>query len=151
MSEASPRPVLKLIGLLWLIALLLLIYVYYALNFTQYMDTVPKESNKNFVLASSAFDDGGLIPAQFTCDEKQISPPLSIKGAPEETKSYALIMEDRDVPKSLKPDGTFLHWVVFNIPASTNEMNIHVSIPLIAQKLYAPVSTSITTGMKLKR
>jgi len=77
-----------------------------------------------FALSSSAFENNGLIPSQFTCDEKQISPPLTISDAPAGTRSFVLTIEDRDVPKSLKPDGTFLHWAVFNIPPSTSEIGI---------------------------
>lgn len=122
------RRTFYIIGVLWIIALLVLLYVYYSRNFTQYIDTVPAEivatsaKSVDFALSSSAFGNGEVIPAQFTCDEKQMSPPLSIVGAPAGTKSLVLIMEDRDIPKNLKADGTFLHWVVINIPAGTTEI-----------------------------
>lgn len=122
MSEASPRPVLQLIGVLWLLALVAIIGVYYVFNFTQYMDTIPKESERNFSLTSSAFENEGVIPAAYTCDGMQMSPPLTIHGAPEGTQSYAIVMEDRDVPKSLKPDGVFLHWLIFNILPTVETM-----------------------------
>lgn len=68
-------------------------------------------------LESPAFEDGGRIPAKYTCDEnRELSPPLSFSGVPEGTKSLALIMDDPDVPKALKPDGVFDHWVLYNIP-----------------------------------
>ena len=75
-----------------------------------------------FSLSSSAFTQNASIPSQYTCDGLQASPPLSISGTPEGAASLALIMEDPDVPKQLKPDGVFLHWVVFNIPASVTEL-----------------------------
>jgi hypothetical protein len=51
-----------------------------------------------------------------------MSPPLTIVGVPEGTESLALIMEDRDIPKNLKSDGTFLHWVVYDIAPQTREV-----------------------------
>ncbi len=75
-------------------------------------------------LSSSAFENNGKIPEEYSCDAGTVavSPPLSIHAAPEGTKSYALIVEDPDVPKQLKPDGVFVHWVLFNIPADTREI-----------------------------
>ncbi len=95
-------------------------------HFKQYLDRFPASSatTGSFSLSSSAFSEGGSIPSQYTCDAKQISPPLSIHGAPDATKSFALIVEDRDVPKNLKPDGVFLHWVMFNIPGATREIGV---------------------------
>ncbi len=122
------RRTLYIIAILWVLALLVLLYVYYSRNFVQYLETVPKDtvaattSSVPFAMRSSAFENGGSIPAMYTCDEKQVSPPLSIEGVPEGTQSLVLIMEDRDIPKNLKKDGTFLHWVVMNIPPSQREI-----------------------------
>ncbi len=66
-----------------------------------------------FRLSSPAFGDGEAIPARYTCDGADVSPPLEWRGAPEATKSYALIMYDPDAPR-----GTFIHWVLYDIPAS---------------------------------
>ena len=68
-------------------------------------------------ITSSAFEDGGLIPAKYTCDGKDISPPLQWDAVPEGTKSIALICDDPDAPM-----GTFVHWVLFNLPAETREL-----------------------------
>ena len=62
-------------------------------------------------LTSSAFKEGAMIPAQYTCDGKDISPPLNWSEFPEGTKSFALICDDPDAPI-----GTWVHWVVYNIP-----------------------------------
>ncbi len=67
-------------------------------------------------LTSSVFKNGGLIPSEFTCDGPNICPPLAIDDVPAEAKSLVLIMDDPDVPKNLRPDGMWDHWVVFNIP-----------------------------------
>lgn len=68
-------------------------------------------------LESSAFFNQDKLPVQFTCDGKDISPELSWKDAPSSTQSYALIMSDPDAP-----GGTFYHWVVYNIPATTTSL-----------------------------
>jgi hypothetical protein len=64
---------------------------------------------------SSAFSEGGSIPAQYTCDGKDVSPPLSWSGIPAGTKSLALVCDDPDAPS-----GVWVHWVAYNIPASTS-------------------------------
>lgn len=68
-------------------------------------------------LSSSAFQEGGSIPTKYTCDGENVSPPLSWSGAPEGTESLALILEDHDAPS-----GTFVHWVLFNIPPDRNSL-----------------------------
>ncbi|MHC4337023.1 MAG: YbhB/YbcL family Raf kinase inhibitor-like protein [Planctomycetota bacterium] len=68
-------------------------------------------------ITSSAFEDEGLIPAKYTCDGEDISPPLQWDAVPEGTKSVALICDDPDAPI-----GTFVHWVLFNLPADTKEL-----------------------------
>jgi len=67
-------------------------------------------------LTSSAFQNGGKIPMKYTCDGPNICPPLAISDVPAETKSLVIIMDDPDVPKSIRSDGMWDHWVVFNIP-----------------------------------
>jgi len=62
-------------------------------------------------IQSSAFSEGGAIPKQYTCDGKDISPPLSWAGVPDETKSLALICDDPDAPRK-----TWVHWVLFDLP-----------------------------------
>lgn len=70
-------------------------------------------------LTSSAFQAGGKIPSKYTCDGEGISPPLMISDVPSAAKSLVLIMDDPDVPKHLRSDGMWDHWIVFNIPVST--------------------------------
>lgn len=64
-------------------------------------------------LTSSAFAEGQSIPAKYTCIGENISPDLAWKGHPEGTKSFALIVDDPDAPM-----GTWVHWVLYNIPAN---------------------------------
>ena len=68
-------------------------------------------------LVSSAFQEGGMIPADYTCDGKDISPPLSWSGVPEQAVTLALICDDPDAPL-----GTWVHWVLYNLPASVREL-----------------------------
>ncbi|WP_407148944.1 YbhB/YbcL family Raf kinase inhibitor-like protein [Bradyrhizobium sp. ORS 86] len=63
-----------------------------------------------FSLTSPAFPDGGQIPAKYTADGENVSPPLEWSDAPAETKSFVLIVEDPDAPS-----GTFRHWGLYNI------------------------------------
>ena len=65
-------------------------------------------------LVSAAFEAGGTIPERFTCDGEDLSPPLSWSGIPDETQSLALICDDPDAPM-----GIWVHWVVYNLPASS--------------------------------
>jgi len=66
---------------------------------------------------SSAFEEGGMIPRQYTCDGEDVSPPLSWESGPEGTKSFALIADDPDAPR-----GTFVHWVLYDLPANVREL-----------------------------
>jgi len=63
-------------------------------------------------ITSSAFSEGGMIPGRYSCDGPDISPDLSWQGVPEGSRSLALICDDPDAPA-----GTWVHWVLFNIPA----------------------------------
>lgn len=70
-----------------------------------------------FELRSPAFQPGGEIPVKHTCDGPDVSPPLSWTGAPERTKSLALIVDDPDAPAA-----TWVHWVLYDIPATVREL-----------------------------
>lgn len=65
-------------------------------------------------LASDAFAHEGAIPRKYTCDGEDLSPPLRWNDPPEGAKSFALIADDPDAPR-----GTWVHWVLFNVPAGT--------------------------------
>ncbi len=68
-------------------------------------------------LSSPAFIDGDPIPSRHTCDGLDLSPPLAWWDAPEGTRSFALIVDDPDAPDPAAPKMTFVHWVLYNIPA----------------------------------
>lgn len=65
-------------------------------------------------LSSSAFAPGTPIPNDFSCRGRNISPALAWTGAPANTASFALILDDPDAPS-----GTYVHWVVYNIPSTS--------------------------------
>jgi Raf kinase inhibitor-like YbhB/YbcL family protein len=69
-------------------------------------------------VTSTAFTEGGMIPREYTCDGKDIPPPLAWTGVPEGTKSLAIICDDPDAPV-----GTWVHWVLFDIPASVDALS----------------------------
>ena len=66
-----------------------------------------------FVLTSTAFTEGEPIPAKYSCEGADVSPPLAWSGAPAATKCFALICDDPDAPR-----GTWVHWVLYNLPAT---------------------------------
>jgi hypothetical protein len=74
----------------------------------------PKETEMTL---SSVFQEGERIPAKYTCEGEDISPPLTWGEVPAGTKSFALIVDDPDAP-----GGVFTHWVLFNLPATSREL-----------------------------
>lgn len=81
-------------------------------------------TNTMMTLTSPAFENGGRIPSNYTCDvDRPVSPPLVIGGVPEGAQSLVLIMDDPDVPKALRPDGVFDHWVLYGIDPRTTRIN----------------------------
>jgi Raf kinase inhibitor-like YbhB/YbcL family protein len=79
-------------------------------------EPLPKVS-ASIELQSPAFREGGAIPARFTCDGKELSPPLRWSGVPPRTRELALVVEDPDADR-------FVHWTVLGIPASTSRLPV---------------------------
>ena len=73
-------------------------------------------------LRSTAFPPGGEIPKEYTCDGEDVSPPLAWSGAPAGTKSFVLIVDDPDAPDPKAPKTTWVHWVLYDIPASATAL-----------------------------
>jgi Raf kinase inhibitor-like YbhB/YbcL family protein len=69
------------------------------------------------ILTSAAFAEGGAIPAKHTCDGADVSPPLAWSGAPSGVVTFALIADDPDAP-----GGTWVHWVLFNLPGDASAL-----------------------------
>ena len=72
----------------------------------------------SFLLTSPAFAAGHEIPVDYTCEAGDISPALHWSDAPAGTKSFALIVDDPDAPDPAAPKMTWVHWVLYNLPAS---------------------------------
>lgn len=73
-------------------------------------------------LRSPSFPPNGSIPGKYTCEGDDISPPLEWAEAPGATKSFALIVDDPDAPDPNAPRMTWVHWVLYNVPASTSAL-----------------------------
>ena len=76
-------------------------------------------------LTSSAFTNGGNIPPLYSCKGKDISPPLAWTNVPAKTRSFVLICDDPDAPVD-----TWIHWILFNIPADTHSLDKNVPATL---------------------
>ncbi len=68
-------------------------------------------------ITSQAFNNNELIPVKYTCDGENFSPPLKWQEVPENTKSFALIIDDPDAPA-----GIWTHWILYNIPVDTRSL-----------------------------
>jgi len=77
----------------------------------------------SFTITTTAFENGATIPKRHSCEGEDISPPLRWEGEPKDTVSFALIMEDPDAP-----GGTFVHWIVYNLPADCHELEMIIPI-----------------------
>ena len=72
----------------------------------------------SLAIHSAAFAPGGSIPAKYTCEGDDVSPALAWSGVPAGTKSLVLIVDDPDAPDPAAPRMTWVHWVLYDIPAS---------------------------------
>ena len=81
-----------------------------------------KEVNPMMKVTSPAFENQGAVPKKFTCDGEDISPALAWSNIPEGTKSFALIVDDPDAPDPANPRMTWVHWVMYNIPATVSSL-----------------------------
>ncbi len=75
-------------------------------------------------LASSSFEAGGSIPKKYSCQGSDVSPELHWDAPPQKTASLALVVEDPDAP-----GGTFVHWVLYGLPASARSLASGASLP----------------------
>jgi Raf kinase inhibitor-like YbhB/YbcL family protein len=80
------------------------------------------EDNMTLTLTSEAFAAGGDIPSQYTCQGDDSSPPLQWSGVPEQARSLVLIVDDPDAPDPAAPRMTWVHWVLYNLPASAGAL-----------------------------
>jgi Raf kinase inhibitor-like YbhB/YbcL family protein len=85
---------------------------------TQSAATPTEEVPMPFVISSPAFANGAAIPDKYSCKGSDATPALTWSEPPAGTQSFALIMDDPDAPS-----GTWVHWVIFNIPASARGLD----------------------------
>src|SRR6266498_4582523 len=90
---------------------------------TPTVQTQATEVNMSLEITSNAFANGQSIPVKYSCVGKNISPALAWNEPPAGTQSFALIVDDPDAPM-----GTWVHWVLFNIPIS--ERNLKEDLPI---------------------
>ena len=76
-----------------------------------------EEVRMELQISSSAFEEGGRIPAKYSCQGEDVLPPLRWDEPPGGTQSFVLIMDDPDAPSNI-----FTHWVLFNIPSATRQL-----------------------------
>lgn len=76
----------------------------------------------SFSFRSPAFANQGAIPAEHTCDGSDLAPPLEWDGIPSGAKTLALIVDDPDAPDPKAPKMTWVHWVLYNIPATARAL-----------------------------
>ena len=91
------------------------------------------------ILTSTAFTNGGALPAHYTCDGDDVSPPLRWSGAPGGTRSLVLIIDDPDAPDPTAPKRVWVHWVLYNLSASLGEIPEGAS----AERLVPHVRTAL--------
>ena len=75
-------------------------------------------SEAKMQITSTAFANNGAIPAKYTCEGADVSPALAWAGAPAGTKAFALIVDDPDAPDPAAPKMTYVHWVLYDLPAA---------------------------------
>jgi len=78
-------------------------------------------------IQSKSFRHNEMIPARYTCDGQDISPPLQWSGMPTEAKSLVLIVDDPDAPDPAAPRMTWVHWVLYNIPVDAPGLEENIS------------------------
>ena len=86
----------------------------------------------SLTLSSSAFHHNSEIPARYTCDGQDISPPLTWSGTPGGTKSLVLIVDYPDAPDPAAPRMIWVHWLLYNLPPDStglSEAVVHRNLP----------------------
>src|SRR5690349_12038348 len=86
-------------------------------------------------LSSDSFANGSAIPTRHTCEGEDVSPPLAWSGAPAAAKSFVLTVDDPDAPDPQAPRGTWVHWVLYDLPATVH------ALPAAAGRAALPAGT----------
>lgn len=107
--------------------LLRMIFLIFSCYFLTPVHAVERENKMSLKLESHDFFHFGEIPRRFTCDGENISPALSWSNLPKNTKSLVLIVDDPDAPDPANPKGTWVHWVLYNLPATSGGLPQNVA------------------------
>ncbi|MDY6933559.1 MAG: YbhB/YbcL family Raf kinase inhibitor-like protein [Spirochaetota bacterium] len=112
-----------------LVVLLIIFIIVISIYYQNYVGRdIIENAESTLIVKSSAFNNGGMIPSRYTCESENISPEISWENAPEGTKSFVVIVTDYDAPSEKFPIITFVHWVVYNIPA--NVLSLPEGVPV---------------------
>jgi len=115
-------------ALISIISILILALIAYSASSSVSNSTVIKgETTMVFHLTSPAFSTSAAIPTLYTCEGKDTSPALAWTDIPASTKSLALIVDDPDAPDPAAPKMTWVHWVLYNIPATTMALEANMT------------------------
>jgi Raf kinase inhibitor-like YbhB/YbcL family protein len=85
------------------------------------------EEHMTFKLTSTGFDPQAEMPLKYTADGPNVSPPLAWSGAPEQAKTFALVIDDPDAPDPAAPRTRWVHWVLYNLPPAATSLPEAVS------------------------
>lgn len=110
-------PVLGPVRLTWLLVAAVLL-AGCATSTQEQPDAENRTEGDAMTLKSTAFDDGGRIPVEHTCDGEDVSPPLEIGGVPGGAETLALIVDDPDAPR----EEPWVHWLIWNLPADASRI-----------------------------
>lgn len=104
------------------LAIIILILLVFGLIFLNKERTKAKKGGAmDFRIKSDVFKEGEVIPEKYSCEGEDVSPPLKWENVPDEAQSLALIADDPDAPM-----GTWVHWVIFNIPTSITDLEENI-------------------------
>jgi Raf kinase inhibitor-like YbhB/YbcL family protein len=104
----------------WIASIFPWILVFGLINTAVAQSQKKNKTVREMQVLSKAFVQNGMIPSRYTCDGSNISPDIEWSGFSDETRSFALICDDPDAPS-----GTFVHWVLYNIPKEINHLQEH--------------------------
>lgn len=130
------RQAFLMLGVLTILMIVGLYLAFYEKAEAPTVDTSLIPESMSLSLTSPAFEANGLIPSKYTCDGENVSPELHIEHVPEGTESLILVMDDPDIPDSVKEARgieKFDHWAVYNIPNDTTTIKEGASIGTGAQ------------------
>ena len=98
------------------------------------------------IITSPSFMHDRMIPQRHTCDGLNISPALAWNGVPTGVKSLALIVDDPDAPDPAAPQMTWVHWVLYNIPANASGLAEGVAVKELPAGTLQGINDSQSTG-----